>query len=68
MRKVLCYQLVLVSSDSSEHSLRKHPGLVSVSSEVSQRAGNMRSSSVNCHQVNTRLELVHRVQYYLSIL
>ena len=62
------YQLILISSDSSEHCLREHPCLVPVPIQVRHCHWNMTTAMIDHNKMDTRLELVHRIQNYLSIL
>jgi len=59
----LGYQLVLISSDSSKLGLRKDKSSVFFLLYICYRSVDSISSF---NQIDSRLEFVHRVQYYLS--
>ena len=59
-------QLVLVGGDGGEDRLREHPALVAVAADVGDAAGaGHPRPALQQHQVQPRLELVHRVQHDL---
>jgi len=65
LHATLSYQLVLVGSDGGEDGLREGERLVLLSVEVGDRRRMTSGERRPSDQVNSRLVLVHRVQYYL---
>ena len=62
-------QLVLVGGDGGEDGLCEHPALVPVAADVGEAARPRHPRpALQHHQVQPRLELVHRVQHDLPSL